>query len=77
MEEEFRAGGVGYGEFKRRVVEAIDAYFTSFRARREALAREPDAVDSLLQDGAEQARVVTLQTKAHRCKRDRGAPKRC
>jgi tryptophanyl-tRNA synthetase len=64
MEEEFRAGGVGYSEFKRRLFEALEAYFTSFRARREALAREPGAVDRLLQDGAEQARAVAVQTMA-------------
>ena len=58
MEEEFRAGGVGYSEFKRRLFEALEAYFTSFRARREALAREPGTVDRLLQDGAEQARAI-------------------
>jgi tryptophanyl-tRNA synthetase len=64
MEEEFRAGGVGYSEFKRRLFEALEAHFTSFRARREALAREPGAVDSLLEDGAEQARAVAVQTMA-------------
>jgi tryptophanyl-tRNA synthetase len=64
MEEEFRAGGVGYSEFKRRLFEALEAHFTSFRVRREALAREPGAVDSLLQDGAEQARAVAVQTMA-------------
>jgi tryptophanyl-tRNA synthetase len=64
MEEEFRAGGVGYSEFKRRLFEALEAYFTSFRARRQALAREPGAVDRLLQDGAEQARAVAVQTMA-------------
>jgi tryptophanyl-tRNA synthetase len=64
MEEEFRAGGVGYSEFKRRLFEALEAYFTSFRARREALAREPGAVDRLLEDGAGQARAVAVQTMA-------------
>lgn len=64
MEEEFRAGGVGYSEFKRRLFEALEAYFTPFRARREALAREPAAVDRLLQNGAEQARAVAVRTMA-------------
>ena len=39
MEAEFRAGGVGYSEFKRRLFEALEAHFTSFRASREALAQ--------------------------------------
>jgi tryptophanyl-tRNA synthetase len=64
MEEEFRAGGVGYSTFKRRLFETLEAYFALFRARRDALAREPGAVDRLLQNGAEQARTVATQTMA-------------
>jgi tryptophanyl-tRNA synthetase len=62
MEDEFRTGGVGYAEFKRRLSEALDAYFASFRARREALAREPGWLDGLLAAGAERARAVAEQT---------------
>ena len=64
MEEEFRAGGVGYSEFKRRLFEALETYFTPFRARREALEREPAAIGRLLQTGAEQARAVAVRTMA-------------
>jgi tryptophanyl-tRNA synthetase len=64
MEEEFRAGGVGYIEFKRRLFEALEAYFASFRSRREALAREPAAINRLLEAGAERARAVALRTMA-------------
>ena len=62
MEDEFRLGGVGYGEFKRRLFEALDAYFTPFRTRREALGRDPKTVDQVLQDGATRARAVALET---------------
>jgi tryptophanyl-tRNA synthetase len=64
MEEEYRSGGTGYGKFKRRLVEALEAYFAPFRARRESLAREPGATEGLLQDGAERARAVAAQTMA-------------
>jgi tryptophanyl-tRNA synthetase len=64
MEEEFRAGGVGYSEFKRRLFEALEAFFTPFRARREALEHEPAAIDRLLEDGAERARAVAVKTMA-------------
>jgi tryptophanyl-tRNA synthetase len=64
MEEEFRAGGVGYSRFKTRLFEALEAYFAPFRARRDALARDPAAVDRLLRNGAEQARAVAAQTTA-------------
>ena len=62
MEEEFRRGGVGYSTFKRRLFETLEVYFTPFRARRDALAREPGAIDRLLQNGAEQARAIATQT---------------
>jgi tryptophanyl-tRNA synthetase len=64
MEQEFRAGRVGYSTFKRRLFETLEAYFAPFRARRDALAREPGAVDRLLQNGAEQARTLAAQTMA-------------
>jgi tryptophanyl-tRNA synthetase len=64
MEEEYRSGGTGYGEFKSRLVEALEAYFAPFRARRESLAREPGAIESLLRDGAERARAVAALTMA-------------
>jgi tryptophanyl-tRNA synthetase len=64
MEEEFRAGGVGYSEFKRRLFEALEAYFAPFHSRREALAREPAAINRLLKAGAERARAVAIRTMA-------------
>jgi tryptophanyl-tRNA synthetase len=64
MEDELRAGGVGYREFKLRLLNAFEVYFTPFRTRREALAREPEAVDRLLRAGAVQARAAATQTMA-------------
>jgi len=64
MEDEFRAGGVGYEEFKRRLFEALEAHFGPFRTRRDALARDPPAVNRLLQDGAARARTVAQRTMA-------------
>ena len=62
MEDEFRTGGVGYAEIKRRLSEALDAYFASFRARREALARQPAWLDGVLAAGAERARAMAEHT---------------
>ncbi len=64
MEAEFLSGGVGYGEFKLRLLQALETYFTPFRARRAALAREPEAVDGVLRAGADQARTVAAHTMA-------------
>jgi tryptophanyl-tRNA synthetase len=49
---------------KGRLFEALQDYFAPFRARRDALARDPAAADRLLQNGAEQARAVAAQTMA-------------
>lgn len=62
MEEEFRAGGVGYGEFKKRLFEAVMDYFAPMRARRAELERNPDYVDEVLRQGAERAREVAAIT---------------
>jgi tryptophanyl-tRNA synthetase len=58
MEAGFRAGGVGYGDFKKRLFEAVWEFFAPLRRRREELLAEPNYVDEVLADGAERARVV-------------------
>jgi tryptophanyl-tRNA synthetase len=64
MEEQFRAGGLGYGEFKKRLFEALWEKFAPFRARRAELAADPATIDAILQDGAARARAVALPTMA-------------
>ena len=58
MEAGFRAGGVGYGDFKKRLFEAVWEFFAPLRRRREELLAEPNYVEEVLADGAERARVV-------------------
>ena len=58
MEADFRAGGIGYGDFKKRLFGAIWEYFAPMRARRAELAADPAMVDRMLEDGAERAGVV-------------------
>ena len=62
MEEEFRAGGVGYGDFKKRLFEALWEHFTPMRAQRELLLNEPDRVETVLSEGAQRARTVARAT---------------
>jgi tryptophanyl-tRNA synthetase len=62
MKEEFRAGGVGYGEFKKRLFAALWDHFAPMRARREELLRDPGYVDEVLLAGAERARGVAVTT---------------
>jgi len=64
MEAEFRAGGIGYGDFKKRLFEAIWFFFAPMRARREALAADPEIVECVLREGAERARALATATMA-------------
>ena len=58
MEDEHRAGGIGYGDFKQRLFEAMWDHFAPMRARRAELLARPGDVDDVLADGARRAREV-------------------
>ena len=62
MEQDFRAGGTGYGDFKTRLFEAIWTKFEGPRRRRAELTTNPAYVDQVLVDGAAKARVVARAT---------------
>lgn len=64
MRDDFRAGGIGYGEFKQRLFEAIRAYFGSYRSRREDLLADEAAIEAVLAEGAERARAIASTTYA-------------
>lgn len=57
MADNFRKGGYGYGHAKKALLEAYHRLFDPFRARREELARNPDALEDILQAGAARART--------------------
>jgi len=59
MERDFRNGGTGYGELKKRLFAGVWNYFAPFRARREEIVADTGYVDRVLSDGAEKARVVS------------------
>ncbi len=59
MEGEFRAGGVGYGDFKKRLFGAIWEFFAPMRARREEILAEKGYVDDVLAHGARHARAAS------------------
>jgi tryptophanyl-tRNA synthetase len=58
----YRAGGMGYGDVKKMLLEKINAYFGPFRERRKQLAAHPDQVEAILQRGAQRARAEARQT---------------
>ena len=62
MDEDFRSGGIGYGDFKKRLLEAIWAKFEAPRLRRAELVADPGYVDQVLMEGAAKARVIARAT---------------
>ena len=62
LEEDFRAGGTGYGDFKKRLFEALWEFFRPMREKRAALAADPGYVEKVLHDGAQRARAVAVRT---------------
>ena len=57
MVADHEKGGVGYGDFKKRLAEAYWDYFAPMRARREEILADPGYVDAVLAKGAEKARA--------------------
>src|ERR1700674_226700 len=62
MENDFRTGGIGYGEFKSRLFEIIWESFAPMRQRRAELEADPGYVDQVLAHGASRAQAVAQQT---------------
>jgi tryptophanyl-tRNA synthetase len=52
----YRAGGMGYGEVKKRLAQAIIDYFAPYRDARQALAADPVRLEEIRRAGAEKAR---------------------
>ena len=69
MVDAHRAGGVGYGQFKKDLFEAYWEYFRAAREKREWILAHPEYVDDVLNTGAarareEAAKVLTRVRKA-------------
>ncbi len=57
-------GGIGYGDFKKRLAEAYWNYFAAMRERRAEIAADPAFVDRVLADGAARAREESAKVLA-------------
>ena len=57
-EEKLRAGGLGYGDLKKKLFETYWEYFAPARARRAELAANLDHVHGVLRAGATRARAL-------------------
>jgi tryptophanyl-tRNA synthetase len=59
LAEKYRAGGFGYGEAKKMLLNKLLEYFGQFREKRNELINNPDFVRDVLRDGAVKAQKVT------------------
>jgi tryptophanyl-tRNA synthetase len=60
----YTAGGIGYGEVKERLADALQATFAGPRSVYEALMADTSRIDTVLAAGAERARAVASATLA-------------
>jgi len=58
IDKTFDAGGLGYGHYKQRLAELFASTFASARERRRELEKDDDAIERVLEDGAERARAL-------------------
>lgn len=64
LAEKYRAGGFGYGDAKKLLLEKIMEYFGPYRLEREKLKSDPAYVKDILKKGADKARETARATKA-------------
>ena len=53
---------IGYGDFKKRLLQGVTECFAPFRARRDEIIADKGYVDKVLAEGAEKARAVARKT---------------
>jgi tryptophanyl-tRNA synthetase len=61
MREQFRKGGIGYGDFKKQLFEKLWEYFTPMRKRREEILADKSYIDGVLARGAGRANEIADQ----------------
>jgi tryptophanyl-tRNA synthetase len=64
LSERYHAGGMGYGDAKKKLFAKFEEHFAPMRERREELANNMDYVELVLQDGAARAKEVIMPTLA-------------
>jgi len=61
-ENRYLAGGMGYGDAKKRLAELMTNYFKPYREKREELGKDHDYLRKVLKDGADRARTIARET---------------
>ena len=64
LEEQYRRGGTGYGEAKKKLAEIVERVLGPARERREKLAGDPNRVEDILRTCGRKARAVASSVMA-------------
>lgn len=62
LADKYRAGGLGYGDAKKMLLEAYMDYFGAARKKRAELEKKPEYVREVLEEGAKKAKKVASAT---------------
>jgi tryptophanyl-tRNA synthetase len=62
MAKRYRAGGLGYGEAKKMLLQTYLEYFGPMRRKREELSKKPSFIDEVAGAGAKKARALAQAT---------------
>jgi tryptophanyl-tRNA synthetase len=63
LAEKYRAGGFGYGDAKKMLLDKVLEHFKPFRQKREELKNNMDYIHEVLRKGAEKARITASAVK--------------
>ncbi|MBN1436658.1 MAG: tryptophan--tRNA ligase [Sedimentisphaerales bacterium] len=60
-DQRYRAGGMGYGDAKKRLAELMEELLAPYRQRYEDLEHDQDYVEDVLREGGKKARAVACE----------------
>lgn len=64
LKKKYKAGGLGDVEIKKRLIGVLEKVISPIRAKREELAKNPEEVIKILEEGTAKARLVAQKTMA-------------
>lgn len=62
LADQFKKGGLGYGDAKKKLLEKLIATFGPLRDKRKYYTENPKEVEAILAQGAEKVRPISLET---------------
>lgn len=64
LKEKYKKGGLGDVVIKKRLIDVLEKIISPIRTKREELAKDPDMVMGILEDGTKRARIFAKETMA-------------